>query len=385
MSADALSLLREYVTEKKTVELKDGNFIFGDSSYPKATKTMYRSEKGKGEPYNLEAIWFYCSNASMTFGVYARACVKQRVKAIRVDDQKELLKYMTGQVDQSPCLDFSLVQQQDASTAHDTVREDEPAQATAEAKVSGVMTIDDIYAQEKRMSTRSSILQCKKVKDLTHVSKMFDQVVADRKRKKEAPSPTVQHGSQQHQRHSASPAAPDAKRARRTPDSTVPIIVVPQAMTAIINMYNAHDLLDKGIFVDPKKKREENPIKPQKLTFERASFFDKSKNCKYMVIDNITALKKEEWQRVVAVFVSGAEWQFKGWPWSSIASIFDNVCAFHIHYDDELLNPKIATWRCQRLTVSKIKRYKDRSTVLDMWNHLLDFVAARNADKELFF
>jgi len=42
------------------------------------------------------------------------------------------------------------------------------------------------------------------------------------------------------------------------------------------------------------------------------------------VIDNPNLLTGDEWDRVVAVFVQGAAWQFKGWPWSgNPVEIFD--------------------------------------------------------------
>lgn len=35
----------------------------------------------------------------------------------------------------------------------------------------------------------------------------------------------------------------------------------------------------------------------------------------YRVVDNPQRLTQGEWDRVVAVFVMGPAWQFKGWPW----------------------------------------------------------------------
>lgn len=35
----------------------------------------------------------------------------------------------------------------------------------------------------------------------------------------------------------------------------------------------------------------------------------------YRVIDNPSKLSAQDWSRVVAVFVMGPAWQFKGWPW----------------------------------------------------------------------
>lgn len=36
----------------------------------------------------------------------------------------------------------------------------------------------------------------------------------------------------------------------------------------------------------------------------------------YRIIDSASKLSKDDWDRVVAVFVQGPAWQFKGWPWN---------------------------------------------------------------------
>ena len=87
-------------------------------------------------------------------------------------------------------------------------------------------------------------------------------------------------------------------------------------------------------------------------------------------------------KRVVAVFAHGAKWQFQGYPWPTPAQIFDNskpathpiasgllfpsatccdsnvhrvflvvVCAYHLHFDDEPLNPNIKEWKIIKLKV----------------------------------
>lgn len=42
----------------------------------------------------------------------------------------------------------------------------------------------------------------------------------------------------------------------------------------------------------------------------------------YRVIDNPAKLTQGDWDRVVAVFVMGPAWQFKGWPWENPVEIF---------------------------------------------------------------
>ena len=82
---------------------------------------------------------------------------------------------------------------------------------------------------------------------------------------------------------------------------------------------NIHDTFDKTytlfyrfISVDDKKAlggtRRENELLIQRRK-------EGGLTVPYRVIDNPAKLTNADWDRVVAVFVMGQAWQFKGWPW----------------------------------------------------------------------
>lgn len=53
------------------------------------------------------------------------------------------------------------------------------------------------------------------------------------------------------------------------------------------------------------------------LSFKRyIGRWDSLLNSVYRVIDSPQKLAPADWDRVVAVFVMGPAWQFKGWPWN---------------------------------------------------------------------
>jgi hypothetical protein len=127
--------------------------------------------------------------------------------------------------------------------------------------------------------------------------------------------------------------------------SGIPIIVVPSAVSAVINMYNVKQLLEHGVFESGEYNRvQKGMVKEPLITIQKASFYDSSKTVRFQIIDDVTQLRSEsDWHRVVAVFVSGALWQFKDWPtsrWANPAAIFENgehpvrmhdwlICLFH--------------------------------------------------------
>jgi len=134
-------------------------------------------------------------------------------------------------------------------------------------------------------------------------------------------------------------------------------------------MSNAKTFLENARFVPPKE-----AISSEKVVIERASVNDRSKKVHFSVTDDAKSLKPRDWDRVVAVFASGKEWQFKDYPMKSPAEIFDQTCGFHLCWDDEAIKDTISKWKVHKLKVSKAYRHKDQSVVMEFWQMLCDFI-----------
>lgn len=99
-----------------------------------------------------------------------------------------------------------------------------------------------------------------------------------------------------------------AKRQSRTP-----IIIIPAATTSLITMYNVKDILQDLKFVTTDQKRAEGCPRENEVLLQRSK--EANITVPYRIIDNPAKLTSQDWSRVVAVFVQGPAWQFKGWPW----------------------------------------------------------------------
>ncbi|CAN7978873.1 unnamed protein product, partial [Ixodes persulcatus] len=95
--------------------------------------------------------------------------------------------------------------------------------------------------------------------------------------------------------------------------SRTPIIIIPAATTSLITMYNAKDILQDLRFVSTAEKKSQGCKRENAVLIQRRR--NGGTTVSYRVIDNPTNLASEDWCRVVAVFVQGPAWQFKGWPW----------------------------------------------------------------------
>lgn len=127
----------------------------------------------------------------------------------------------------------------------------------------------------------------------------------------------------------------------------MPIIIVPSALTSNITLLNAKTFLENGVFTPF------DPHKTQKPKLETVNRFNSAfGSLHYKIIDDPTKLLSEEWDRVVAAFVTGQQWQFRGWKYSSPVDLFQHVLGVHLMFDDRAPDPTVQSWNCKILKVS---------------------------------
>ncbi|KAI8429759.1 hypothetical protein MSG28_000306 [Choristoneura fumiferana] len=175
---------------------------------------------------------------------------------------------------------------------------------------------------------------------------------------------------------SAARPPPGGKRPSRTP-----IIIIPAAATSLITMYNVKDMLQDHKFVPVEQKKTEGAVRENEVLLQRRKgpwlpgdhvpTNALTITVPYRVVDNPSRLSAAEWDRVVAVFVQGPAWQFKGWPWDgNPVQIFANICAFHLKFDEMKLDANVSRWAVTVLNLSRTKRHLDRAVLLGFWETL---------------
>uniref|UniRef100_A0A673LTD5 Parafibromin n=1 Tax=Sinocyclocheilus rhinocerous TaxID=307959 RepID=A0A673LTD5_9TELE len=159
-----------------------------------------------------------------------------------------------------------------------------------------------------------------------------------------------------------------------------PIIIIPAATTSLITMLNAKDLLQDLKFVTTEDKKKLGTQRDNEVLLQRRKDqvqpggANISVTVPYRVIDQPLKLAPQDWDRVVAVFVQGPAWQFKGWPWllpdGSPVDIFAKIRAFHLKYDEARMDPNVQKWDVTVLELSHHKRHLDRPVFLRFWETL---------------
>lgn len=162
--------------------------------------------------------------------------------------------------------------------------------------------------------------------------------------------------------------APIGKPMRR--HSNVPIIIIPATTTSIINIYNAAAILQDLTYIDG---LSAGRPRESEITIQRRK--PDGSFAIYKIVDNPVKFDREDWNRVVAVFVQGPAWQFKGWPWDgSPVEIFSRIKGFHLKWDESKLDDNVAKWNVHILELSRSRRHLDKANLLKFWSSLDAFM-----------
>jgi len=133
----------------------------------------------------------------------------------------------------------------------------------------------------------------------------------------------------------------------------MPIIIVPSALTSSITLFNSKDFLENGMY----KVFDAHSVsqKPKMDIINRGPLDGDGKVfVQYKIIDDPTKLSGDDWDRVVAAFVTGQSWQFRGWKYTNPVELFQHVLGVHLMFDDRAPDSTVQSWNCKILKVSKI-------------------------------
>uniref|UniRef100_A0A8C2K518 Parafibromin n=1 Tax=Cyprinus carpio TaxID=7962 RepID=A0A8C2K518_CYPCA len=382
----------------------------------------YRTGK-EGQPkeyYTLDSILFLLNNVHLPHPSYVRRAATENIPVVRRPDRKDLLSYLNGEsssstsIDRSAPIEIGLQRPTQVKRAADEVSseakkprvEDEErvrldkerlaarleghkesiVQTDQIRSLSEAMSVEKIAAiKAKIMAKKRSTIKTDLDDDITQKQRSFVDAEVDvtrdivsRERVWRTRTTILQSTGKEgaSARKAQTPALQPVPR----PGSRTPIIIIPAATTSLITMLNAKELLQDLKFVTSEDKKKQGIQRDNEVLLQRRKDQVQpggatiSVTVPYRVIDQPLKLAPQDWDRVVAVFVQGPAWQFKGWPWllpdGSPVDIFAKIRAFHLKYDEARMDPNVQKWDVTVLELSHHKRHLDRPVFLRFWETL---------------
>ncbi|KHJ45259.1 RNA pol II accessory factor, Cdc73 family [Trichuris suis] len=177
--------------------------------------------------------------------------------------------------------------------------------------------------------------------------------------------------------------------------SRIPIIVIPSTTSSLVTLYNARELLENLRYANSDEAKTKCARRDNEILIHRRR--ENGTSSPFRIVNNPLRFTNDEWNRVVAVFVQGPAWQFKGWPLgTNPPDIFTKgfgefggallssnmpfiVCAFHLKWEDDKLDSNVSRWAVNILTLSRTKRHLDRACLHKFWETLDRFMVKKKS------
>uniref|UniRef100_A0A0D6R9S5 PHP n=1 Tax=Araucaria cunninghamii TaxID=56994 RepID=A0A0D6R9S5_ARACU len=411
---DPLTVLRDFTIRgdlDKITRVAD-EFRFGDEyRFPCSAETAYRAKQGG--LYNLESLFFFVKNQHLKHSEYFQQARALKLQVVTLPDRKPLLEYLHGHVASTDAIEPVVPPEPHPETAMgvEEYRPDDPAILAGagffkgrENELAGKNYIELIRAVEKPLIDRESLLECKN-KNFQSVISVASKKDEERKRvERNLPTPGVKRPYDEKTSlglgfwKEAQDLGIDTmqsylkkdgmKNIYARPSSTavkgigegVPIIIVPPAFNTLLNIYNAKEFLEDGVYYPPDVKAKEMGSKPECVTIQKK--FNREKGVSTFEVRNKPgALSQEDWGRVAAVFVLGKEWQFRDWPFKDHVEIFNKLLGFYLRFEDDSVESAktVRQWNVKIISISKHKRHQDKAAALEIWNRLEEFMRSRRS------
>ena len=389
----------------------DDTFTLNGKKFSKDTATCLKRSIGNTVIYyTLNDIVYFLKNIDNKD--YRKNAMSARVNAIISTDQQPVKEYFTGTSESCTLIDQLILQRQikeyetsslsssssssSSSAAAGTTSAGSDAsnkrgysdmESASGASSSDGLTAETYGRERKRLNSligepsldRNAALR-KAGSDYSSVIKSFSENVL-RNPNYEVPSSVVP-GSDSKRSGPAAAAAAAAAAGSSSAQKSVgandlsiasgpPIIIVPSAITSAITMLNAVDFLQDGTFCSSSEKRSAGQTAEKEKSFYRKT---PNGSVKYKVMDSPQLLKKEDWARVVAVFVFGEAWQFKTWALNSPTVLLQQVLGIHLQIDGQIVPTLISSWNCKVIKVHPTHRHQDAIAFNQFWAYMDDFL-----------
>ncbi|CAG9466155.1 unnamed protein product [Pedinophyceae sp. YPF-701] len=405
---DPFTLLKDYVQrdELGAVRAEGGNIAFGsDYVFPPSTLLAFKVGDGQAREDWLQldvalhfAQFFTTRDAAgntprLVTPEYVKAAKESKLKPVGARARRDLLDILLGRTRES-----TLCVEVPPQLAAATLQAPEPAPAAPEAAQTPAATDDDavrgpariladVRAHQRPLRDRNSQLVAARgdFRFAIQIAARYDLFDS----KGSAGAGGAKAAADRPGGGVKRPAQTDLAGGReKAPRGTqVPIIVVPQGLQTLINMWNIRRFLEEGKFETWQATKERMGGKPARelLILRRQG---REEPVPYRIVDTYPA-RRDQQRCVVACVMHGAKWQFKDWPYKDkesggvdLAHAMAAVRMVYLKWHDartEQLPELVRNGNVRVLGLHRDNRHSDNLVAGDFWKEV-DLHIARNAD-----
>ncbi|KAF8244819.1 CDC73-domain-containing protein [Wilcoxina mikolae CBS 423.85] len=330
------------------------------TSIPLSTLTRFIKDNAA---VDLRSIFFAWQQRETTITEYIASAQLLGVTHLGFIERLELVTFVDGGPEESDHIrplprgaPVAVVQQQHQQPAKQQ-QQQQSQQLAAKVRATDPRLLE-IYAGERVVTNRNVMLRGIKPTDFSHVRKQAEDFIT-RLRSASKPTPTALP---------TRPPPPSTTSSRsRKPRRQDPIILLSPSASSLLTMSNIKSFLEDGVFIPPTVSAETPP------NFLRVSRLLQSIHpttpIRFDVVDSPDKFKPDYWDKVVAVFTTGQEWQFRSYRWSNPVELFREVRGFYVGWEGERVPEVVKKWGTgvQVFSVDRGRRFRDREVCEKFW------------------
>lgn len=218
----------------------------------------------------------------------------------------------------------------------------------------------EIYAAERKMGDRNTVLRGVKIQDFGGVRKYSALFLGKTPSK---PGPQQQLTAPALTSNPALRPPINAGKPGRRPE---PIILLSPSASSLLRMSNIKSFLADGTYTAPDSTLTSSA---NLLHLTRILPSISSQPLRFILVDSPDAFRPDYWSRVVAVFTTGQTWQFKNYKWQQPSELFEHVLGVYVGWRGEAIPETVKGWGrgVLQVGVEKGARWRDREVVEDVW------------------
>ncbi|KAF2455060.1 RNA pol II accessory factor, Cdc73 family-domain-containing protein [Lineolata rhizophorae] len=239
----------------------------------------------------------------------------------------------------------------------------------------------EILKGERTMGDRNTVLRGVKPTDFSHVRKVAAMFL--NRSRNSRPGQSSQGSNQSN---------PALVSNLRKPKRVEPIILLSPSASSLIRMPNVRTFLQEGFFA-PASSSLSSGTNANILHVQRLMpSIDPVRPLRFILVDSPDQFKPDYWQRVVAVFTTGQEWQFKNYKWTQPTELFSHARGIYVGWSGDKVPQSVYNWGSNVYHAALDKwtpgqeraanMWRDREVVEGIWTEIEEFMRKRGWGKE---
>ena len=379
---DPLDYLRKNIKQNKNIIREGDNLIFEDGvKLPLNVSTALMSANHKEKHYTLGSLWLYLKFKE-NLKDYITETQKQKIEFVESIDREKIIDFFIKDMDNINILDNEIrpktlitLGKKTKGTHLDIYYKDKNAKPEdakkklmmkqQELKDKNLCIMDYIYSHEKKSLNRNSLMKPPENNlSFEHLLSMTKKIFTS-------------EGGLKEQEEAKSFLDELIENSEGLGTSKL-IIVVPSSFNeGNICDKNAKAFLHDGRYINLNMlENDEKDLVVEDNSDNNFFYKIQGKDLLFEICSNVRKFNKNDWKRVVAVFVQGDDWEFKDWPRSENPStILQKVKGYYMKYNNNPTNKNIKKWNVQTLEISRNKRHFDASIQNKFWSSLSQFLS----------